>query len=79
MMGCLIGLYNLRLNKSKKIFMLPINMRNIFYFRIEHGGKKFAVIGACWGAWANFQISSEIELVCGVNWHPSVHMEEFVH
>lgn len=54
-------------------------MRNIFYFRIEHGGKKFAVIGACWGAWANFQISSEIELVCGVNWHPSVHMEEFVH
>ena len=49
------------------------------YLRLKIGGKKFAVVGACWGAWANFQISSEIALVCGVNWHPSVHMQELVH
>jgi dienelactone hydrolase len=59
--------------------MLRTNTGNFLYFSLELGGKKFAVIGACWGAWANFHIASEIELVCGVNWHPSVHMEELVH
>ncbi len=54
-------------------------IRVFFLYQVKIGGKKFAVVGTCWGAWANFQISSEIALVCGVNWHPSVQMQELVH
>ena len=37
------------------------------------------MIGICFGTWCIFHLMQKYKAVCGVNWHPSLHVETAVY
>ncbi|XP_075253646.1 uncharacterized protein LOC142345473 [Convolutriloba macropyga] len=51
----------------------------IEYLKSEHKATTFAATGTCWGSWAIFHCCAEgVPLECGVNFHPSIRLEEMI-
>ena len=37
------------------------------------------MVGICFGTWCIFQLMQKYPAVCGVNWHPSLHVESVIY